>query len=728
MHNPSMHLVMRRTNRWGASNLIFVSLLLGSQTAYAQDEAGIAASDAAASGNSAGLTEIVVTARKATEKLQDAPIAITAIGGESLTTGGIKDPTDLQVRLPSVSFQSSHVPSILIRGIGTYNNQFNVDSAVAYSYDGTYIAHLYGLPPIMLDIAQVEAVRGPQGTLYGRNANGGGISFVTNRPQHYLDASAGITAGNYDALGTDLMVNVPLGTNVAFRAAFGSDKHDGYLKRGYNDARNYAARARLLIEPTSNFEILSTVDYSRTKGRGSQFSYCPPLSDNPACEGVPWKPFDGLSNVVDPDTPENAFSTKNLGIYNEMNLDLDWAVVTSLTSYRRYETETTQDFGGLRNIPSHTDRFITQELRIGSPSYSSLKWVAGVFYSHEKLVGDDTYLFGSVPFVRVDVPNSIARSAAVFGEITYPVTDTLSITGGARYTYEKKESFGTATFYDGTGAIVSVVPTGGSQTQKRVTWKAGIDYRVTPHSLLYATVSTGFKSGGVNQVPSGIGLPETYDPELITAYQIGTKNRFFNDRFQLNAEAFYYDLKGFNSYVTLTHPTLPGPVFGTASSQKATLYGGEIEMTFLASDADRFDLSLALLHSRFDTFVIGSTDNSGNQIPGSPKYALGLAYQHTFDMSDGSTLVAQIDTKIVAGHYVDISNAAGSYQERYTRSGATLTYTDPGENWRASIFVRNIENKGVIQAYQAPLGPPGDLAYVYPPRVYGASVNWKLGN
>ncbi len=672
-----------------------------------------------------GLGEVIITARKTSEDLQRAAIAVTTVSSEEIARSGIKDPTDLQWRMPAVEFQSAtSVPAIFIRGVGTYNLQAGVDSAVAFSIDGIYLAHAQSYPPVLIDIAQVESVRGPQGTLYGRNSNGGAISFITNKPRlGQWDAEGGITTGNFAALGTEGELNIPLGDKVATRVAIGTDQHDPYYTNGYGDANNYAGRWRVLYQALDNLEIIATLDKSRIQNNGSTYDRCPPRSDLPACPPGSFHPWTGIG----PRDPGDYNHILTWGTYLEANLTEGWGTITSLSSYRSSDWNSRQiltvgpDTNGFTQ--GETARLTTQEVRISSAANSPVNWIFGAYYSRERTPYREALINNGVAFFTTN-PFLLADSQAIFGQLTYPVAEGLRLTGGLRYTDEKKE----AEEEVNTVAGAASVPLHPSAKVDKVTWKAGVEYDVAPHSMLYGSVSTGFKSGGVNEVPNTRDFLQTYNPETITAYQAGSKNRFWSDRLQVNFEAFYYNYKGFQTLQGLTDPTgqYPGLFLETANSDKATMWGGELEMTLALTPHDRFSLSPTFLHAKFDRFVVGGTDLSGHHIEAAGPYTVAGSYEHTFVLPGANKLITDLGTELVGGHYMDNSNSAGSYQPTYTRSTATLTYEDAGGHWSASAFGRNLENKAVMMVWGSAFIGTADLTAVYPPRTYGVSVRWHL--
>ena len=255
-----------------------------------------------------------------------------------------------------------------------------------------------------------------------------------------------------------------------------------------------------------------------------------------------------------------------------------------------------------------------------------------------------------------------------------------------------------------------------------------MEYDLAPQSLLYGSVSTGFKSGGVSEVPDFPGAVQSYSPETITAYQFGNKNRFLGDRVQVNYEVFYYDYKGFQTLDGVVDPTgtFPGLFLETLNSQKAEMYGGEIETTFALSAYDRLTFTPTFLHARFIEFNVGGVNYNGHHIEAAGPYTVPASYQHEFILPGSSKLIPKIQTELVGGHYMDNGNPAGSYQPTYTRTTADLTYEDGGGHWSASAYVRNLENKAVIGFYEGNNLGVQDTVTVDPPRTYGLSVHWHF--
>jgi iron complex outermembrane receptor protein len=669
-----------------------------------------------------GLGDIIVTAQRVEGKLQNTPVSVALLTGEDLATRGIADPAALQGSLPAVQFQPVGDVLANIRGIGTFNLQPGADAAIAYNVDDVYIAHATGLTPVFFDLARIEALRGPQGTLYGRNTNAGAINIVTNRPKlGQFSAVAQSQAGNYGLIATEAMLNVPLGDNAAVRISGATQNHDGYMRDGHNDADIYAGRVRLLIEPDNSTTLLLTGDYSRQSGIGAGGS-SPCLATFAAigCNRNGWDAYAGNETPV----PDDFRSVKNIGISGQLSHDFNWGALTVISSWRKVDyasLTTTGDarifFGDFGYKPSNTDELFTSEVRLNSLASSPVQWVVGAYYSREKLSNriDRTFLSNTLLGVSEVLDRYRATSRALFGQVTVPLGSSVRVTGGLRFTNEDKSASGVASNFF--VVPVASVATGGRESHSRLTWKAGVEADLGPASLTYASVSTGFKSGGVNQTPAGFGIPSSYAPERIMAYQAGVKNRFLDNRLQVNAEAFYYDYKGFQE---LLNSVTPGYLaFYTVNSQKARVYGGEVEIVAMPSRDDRFEASIALLNTRFTRFdltAFGGADYSGNQLRNAPGVTVNLAYQHHFDLGSAGELTPRVETLISDSYYTDAINSVAGQQRSYTQTGASLRYQTANDRWSLTGWIRNLENKAVLYSYF------GGRGYPLAPRTYGVTL------
>jgi len=714
---------------------------------------------AADAGNSAALEEIVVTAQKKSEDVQKASIALDVVSSEQLANSGVKNVVDLQDIVPAVRFVAADQMIVQIRGLGTVNDNPGVSSAVGYAQDGVYLAHPPAVTPVLVDLQRVEVLLGPQGTLYGRNTNGGVINFISRDPS--IDAVSGyvrVGGGNYSAINSEGAINLPLGSDLALRLSAGNEKHAGYVDDGTNDLYSWTARGKLLYAPNSDFSAKLTLEGGERDSRGQGYGgQCPPGNLAPFCAGVPWRPYGGFS-------PSPSGLINNDAVYAgtlDINAALAWADLTSITAYRGYDFYATTSpasnptTGGPNFLYSHPDhsRSFTQELRLANKANSFVSWVAGLFYSHESepsyvrfdyidtILQNPAFVNPPAPpnfYQQFSVPSQVDRSMAAFADATMPIADRVRLRGGLRYTNERKTALGTI---DSGATGLFAAPTeynSASETDSKVTWKAGVDFDVTPENLLYLTVSTGFKSGGINNLPADIGV-NTYEPEKITAYEIGSKNRFVDNRLQINLSIFRYDYKNYQTFEFYTPaggPYLGATFFPTLNSQTATFQGGEVAGEFVLSSADRVSLGVNYLDNKFNRFVVAlpfspTVDLSNTAVPLSPRFTASLSYQHIFKLGNGGDLTAGADAHysgryVVSGNQGNTTGAALYFQPSYAKLNANLAWHSASGGWTLAAFVRNLTNRATINTVAGGYPVVDNLllvnSMVDPPRTMGASI------
>ena len=709
--------------------------------------------------SSSALEEVVVTAQKKSEDVQKASIAVDVVSSDQLGSSGVKNVVDLQDIVPAVRFVAADQMTVQIRGLGTVNDNPGVSSAVGYAQDGVYLAHPPAVTPVLVDLQRVEVLLGPQGTLYGRNTNGGVVNFISRDPS--TEAVSGylrIGGGNYSAINSEGALNLPLNSDWALRVSAGNEKHAAYADDGTNDLYSWTARGKLLYSPNSDFSAKLTLEGGERNSRGQHYSgQCPPGNVAPFCAGFPWRPYAGFS-------PSPAGMINDDKVYGgtlDINATLPFAHLTSITAYRGYDFYATTSpasnpaTGQPNFLYSHPDhsRSVTEEVRLSNNTDSRVSWVAGVFYSHESepsfvrfdyfnsILQNPAFVNPPAPpnfYQQFGVPSQTDRSIAAFGDATLSVVDRFRLRAGLRYTNEKKEANGTI---DQGATGLFAAPTeynSSSETDSKLTWKAGADFDLTADSLLYATVSTGFKSGGLNNLPANIGIT-TYEPEKITAYEIGSKNRFLENRVQVNLSAFRYDYKNYQTFEFYTPsggPYLGATFFPTVNSQTATYEGGELAAEVLLSSTDRVRVDVNYLNNRFDTFVVSlpfapTVDLSGTAVPLSPRFAGAFSYQHVFKLGNTGDLTAGADAHY-SGRYVASGNQGNTtggalyVQPSFAKINANLTWHSATGGWTVSAFGRNLTSRATINTVAGGYPVVDDLflvnAQVDPPRTFGASI------
>lgn len=737
------------------------------------------ATDDAEADADGGLEEIVVTAQRREENLQRAAIAVSAVSGDSLVQQSITDATDITRLVPSLQItRGSANVQIYLRGVGTFAGNAFAEQGVAFNLDGVYLDRPAAPAGLFYDLERIEVLKGPQGTLYGRNASGGAINVITAKPR--LGEFGGFVNaeyGNYDTIKASAAVNVPLGDNVALRVSGQHASHDGYFNDGYDDEDTQAGRIQLKAE-AGVFDILVAADYAHIGGKGSGGTITPLLfggGDDRLGPSDPRVIAEYLSRPPTPPVPQiiatdDGFQDNNIfGISATINADLGFATLTFIPAYRDTDL----------NFESYASSFLidvvekskqtSAELRLANDG-DRLKWVLGAYYLNLDIEAEQFFNQASNGTV---IDSSLeTESFAVFGQATWSVTDDFRVTGGLRYTTDNKKQLTNAQTLPFVGfvppgppdfiPIILNIPTLAVTDVDfdELTWKAGIELDVGPRSLLYASVSTGFKSGILF---SAIGRNYS-DPETLTAYTVGLKNRFLDNRMQLNLEAFYWSYKDqqishLGPVQVASTPGGPifGPVFLTENAGAATIYGAEAELLFQLTPDDLLSANLQYLNATYDELtyqfystsgaapVIGcavtpttltgaspaarifDVDCSGRPLINSPEVTLNVGYEHTFDFGESGRVILGADTRLEGDRFVSIDYSPEGTQDAFTMTNARITYETASGKYAVTAFVTNIEDEIVFSnSFQSPVKSGVFYNQLRPPRTYGVRASVKF--
>jgi iron complex outermembrane recepter protein len=668
------------------------------------------------------LQEIVVTAQKRSEDLQKIPAAITAATGTTLVEQGITDVRALGQLIPAVELGQDYIyTQIDIRGVGANNDAPALDPAIAFNIDGVYQSRDYGTYGAFYDIDRVEVLRGPQGTLYGRNATGGSINLITNKPVDTFEAATDFDFGNYDSKRGFGMLNVPVTDELAVRAALQYSSHDGYLTSGYNDEDSLAGRLQALYKPNSDISLLVAGDYFQDHSIGAHTVIGLPY----AKPSDPW--FDATST-------DGAFSNfKSWSLHSQLDWNFGAVTLTDIPAYKRVEIDSTDPVVGVFSTTISTDKTFSNELRLASAAdlKTPWTWVAGLYLFKETDYYYSDYFNPFFSSITIN-PDIAEKSGALFGQTTYAINDGLRLTGGLRYSADTKTANGQdQTFIPSLPFPVGNVPETFDKTWQHVDWKVGVDADVTPTSLVYASIGTGYLEGGFN-LGSSVGLLPNFEPEKLTAYTVGSKNRLFNNRLQVNVEAFYYDYKDYIVSEYLTAGAAAGD-FVLYNANKTQIYGAEIETQLLATDQDLFNLNLALLHAEYTDFHLpvpsnGLSDLSGFTAMKSPTASIQAGYQHTWNVGAGARVQAGVTTHFDSSYWTLFDHTPGSAQPSYTKTNVVLSYFSSGNKWHVQAYGNNLENTAVI-ATAAPANSSSDgvpWVHLEPPRTFGVRVGFNF--
>lgn len=614
---------------WGGVAVILSGYLLGPVVVFAADtELG-------------ALEEVVVTARKRAESLQEVPISVSVVGIATMEKIGATKVRDLEYVVPNLVFSGfwDTQASIAIRGVGDFTRNMGYEMRVGIYVDGIFAGRSGSANQELLDIDRVEVLRGPQGTLFGKNTIAGAISLTTVKPNEDFGGYVTAEYGNYNLLTIKGSVNVPLIEDKLYsKFSLIRRTRDGVVENldaGQKDAASIdylIARAQFRAILGENTEAILTLDYKDD----SHEAY---LGEPNVGIGFDQAPkVHQLNTWLTPVNESEAFAIA-LTVDHEYSNGYS---LTSLTSYRNTEVlaRWEENHSSLRLFDvtfGDDDTQFSQELRLASPQGNRLTYVAGLYYWYQKAETDRVAISGSdlIPGVTLTVPQtgdvkSDSYAAFVHGE--FQVSDDLSITGGLRYTKEKKDldysQLGVPLFID-------FVNFEDKYSDHAWTPNIGLSYKVDVDKLLYATVSRGFKSGGWNAdfvATTDIG----FDAEFATNYEIGAKTEWLNNHLRLNVAGFvtkYTDYQVFQ----LVPVAGGGLIFSLTNAGEVTTKGFEIELLAQPVDGLILTANFGYTDATYDEFKNGGGDGidfDGNRLPLSPKTTMNLGAEYNFDISD----------------------------------------------------------------------------------------------
>jgi iron complex outermembrane recepter protein len=712
-----------------------------------------------------GLGDIVVTAQKRATSLQKTPIAITAVEGDTLQKAQIHTLTEVKNLVPAMQMgDNSGYAQITIRGIGISAFVPGAESAVALNVNEAYVSRPIAQLTGLYDVSSLEALRGPQGTLFGRNATAGAINITTTRPTDTWSGYGRVTVGNYAAVNAEGAVGGPIiSDTLLFRIAGFIDKHDGYgrnLVTGnpVDDMDSRGVRGTLLFKPTSSIKATIIADYFKESDHNAALHYfgATGLTGLPGATGIAptfitqggYAPTNIQDMAAGTDSKFRLRTSSVTGI-------LEWASgpfgLKSITAYRDQNSLslTPLDGGSTNNAfylsgePAHQ---FSEELQAHYDT-RRLHLTGGLYYFHEfdsssPGVAAFKYsvlsgAFGLPPipasqdyFVNfVQIGGRIRTTAkAVFGEASYEILDGLTLTGGLRYSNEKKTdqpqnaiSLTQPFFF---GIPQPPINYTLSKTFNSTTPKLGIQYQLTPKTLVYATYAKGFKSGGFDITTAA----PAFAPEKLTDIEGGIKTTLFDNKLRLALSGFHYD------YSNLQVLQVIGTQEITTNAGSAKIYGGELEATALLTPSLQINGAASWLHARYSHYIgpsaaqplFASFDFAGKRLNNAPDFSGNIGATYTWELTKGSLALrgtAEYTTKF----YFSPDNIDILGQNGFVKGDAFLTYTSVA-NWHVTGFVRNISNintkvSGVVNS---PLIGSPARGGVSPPRTFGVEVGYKF--
>jgi iron complex outermembrane receptor protein len=671
------------------------------------------------------IQEVLVTAQRVATSASKTPVSLSVLSGDELKAAGAIDASSLTQLVPNVQISNNGGATVIsIRGVSSSDNTEKGDPSAAFNVDGVYYARPQSAGLTFYDLERIEVLRGPQGTLYGRNATAGAINLITNKPVDHFESSAAVELGNYHDIKVDGMLNTKVNDMLALRAAVSRSRHDGYLRstqgfaHDYDDDDSLAGRLHGLFKFGPNVSLLLTADTSKRKGAGPGT--------------VPYETFiqkTGDAQRTATPSLQGNYDNRAHGTSAELKVNTGIGELTYQAAHRNSFVGGNAGVGQyVPGIPStytvvNADTMQTShELRLAS-SFGAWKTIAGLYWFYEESFIDSRFKnFPGVGDLIFRLNPTVARSKAAFGEVTYSVTPKLNVIAGLRRTFDTKTRngytiLGDPEFY----RSANVARVAYAQTTGRV----GADYALAKHTMLYATLATGYKAGGFNDGSESTNPFLKYDPEHLTSFEVGIKSRLLDNHLQINADVFRYAYKDLQLTAVAIDPVTHAGASQTLNAAKASVSGAEIEGKYALSSDDRINFSATYLDAYFKSYKPNaSVDWAGRRLDKSPRATLGLSYSHSFQVESGATLDATIGTRYSAAYVIsDPGNALQFTQGAYHMSDASLTYAPAGGTWSMQAYVRNIENKTIMTSYAASFSGFPATAGLGTPRTAGVRLS-----
>ena len=732
------------------------------------------------------IEEIIVTAQKRAQSVQDVPIAITSLTGEEVDALGMRTAADVQYQIPGliVSYSSTNaIPNFVLRGVGLNDFTAIQSSPVAVHVDEVYYGNSTLLNFQLFDIERVEALKGPQGTLYGRNSTGGSVNFFSNKPTEEFEAGLDLGYANYEAYTVEGFVSGPLSETLSGRLSFNVSQQDGgpftHPSLGeIGELDRYAVRGQLLWDVSEDLSAHLLVFGGQDDSEGNQyegvptftndaeFNICGPvmagdLEPSDACS------FDGEGAILrdddDPYTLQKALINRDeidaFGVVFSADYDLGFATLTSISAYNTADRKSQEDADGtvVRSIDVgyETDfEQFTEELRLSSPGDGRWVWTIGLFYSADELETPRTETdAGDFDFRQNHAYILETDSFAAFWHNEFRLTERFSVTAGIRYTDEERSFKGGTINVDfGSGPtgngdfVASPGPLPGDYSDpaifdeayideeisfNEVSWSVGASMDISDTVMVYAGISNGFKSGGfIGDITVQEILQEPYDEETLTAYEVGLKADLLEGALRWNTSLFYYDYEDAILALSVDGTGVVDSLLINENAADAEVYGVESEIWYAPTE----DLDIKFGVTYLDTETEGIPTSpfnvqerlDGNELPYAPEFSANGLVRYQAHIADGWTGRAQFDFTTRSDHWGESDNINVSKLDGYTLLNARVGLGSETGNWSVGVWCKNLTDKEYfiyvnnLQAFGSILRTPGF------PRTYGVDLSLRF--
>ncbi|WP_411818625.1 TonB-dependent receptor [Hyphococcus sp. DH-69] len=677
--------------------------------------------------------QVVVTASRREETLVETPIAVSAYGGEQLREANIQTFPDLVTQSPNVHFGfNGNNTNIAIRGIGTNLQGISSDPGVGFHVDGAYVADPGLALATLFDVKRVEVLRGPQGTLFGRNATGGAVNIISNTPtddpEFGLSASAGLPAGEH----VEGFASGPIsgdGTLLG-RIAFEQTYRRGDVKniaptgpRRLNDKNDFAGRLQFEWRPTDTFSARILGQYQESNTAGAPYYYAGQVAHDlpvPLEDTFMAKPGDSEIAVNQGEVKLMEWST---GLF--WDWDIGFGSLSGTVTRRESENSRIVDGDGTAVQYIDYDRFVkrettTAEILFSSDDSSRLTYILGANYYDDSAYAEG---FTIVPFVvpfPIGNPNTVdTESYAFFGHAKYEITPAWKIFGGARYTKDKKQ--------DTQLSVAGAVTAETAMDWSKPTFEVGTSYDFGYNRTGYVKYATGFKGGGFNN-------NSTFEPESNSMWELGLKGSYFDGLLTGNLALFRMNYENLQVY-QIRFTVEDGSGSSVTNAAQATINGAEAEFALHLTPEFTLKLDGGWLDATFNNFItgdparesLGDLDLSGNRLPNAPKFMVGIEPKYNTPLANGGELNLGVRFDWKSTVYFSEFNLPEVSQGPAGRLNAYANYTLPNGKWQVGLYGRNLTDSAAYGSglvYSTVLNSMA-AGTLQPSREFGIQVNYR---
>ncbi len=734
-----------------------------------------------ANAKTAALEEVIVTAQKRDQSLQDVPIAVSALSSDYLQQTGAVSLSDISKNSPGlrISDTQSESISISLRGIGSNDFGYSSDESIPVYLDGVYMGEGAAIVGDLMDIAQIEILKGPQGTLFGRNGVGGAVNVTSSQASNEFEAALHSGFGNHNLRTVKGLFNLPLiEDTLMLRVNTSSRDRDGWQrnlttgKRDGFEQDRWNSRAKLLWTPTDYLEVELSSDWQRQQDHSGYsnlvFTLFPSALFTPESLDISSKAaavgdayFDQEANLDGPagESVDHRLNRKIRGNALKVVWDLaDDLTLTSISSYREIKSQISEDSDGseyqIFNVRSFLDNEeYSQELRLNG-STERLDWFIGLSAYRADVDGSVIDSFGAIiggPFSERSRVTAKTESYALFGDAIWAINDTSNITFGARYSYDAKSQdiqntdigfiFPSPEQFIGEDGQVNPSLASTHQNWSDISLRLVADHRLNDNTMFFAGISQGYKSGGFNSFPTvdlsgstlipGTAIPAVpfgstapFDEEKITNYEAGIKSTLLDQRLRLNASVFYYDFTDLQFLINDAVSVI------AHNAGKATGRGIDVESSYVLNDSFSINANLSWLDAKYGEDVRNSDGSllvrKGQELAESPGFSGNVSLDYKLPLVSAGELRAHLNYSYIGERTHSSESLSSIYREKaYGLLSARLSFTSSDEKWEVAAWGKNLTDKTFIECF---CGLSDEFGFISArrgePRTYGLEVNY----